>query len=45
MKVKTVILYSSVDGQTLKICNKLRDIYQQNNQKRSLSLLMILLKM
>ena len=32
MKVKTVIIYSSVDGQTLKICNKLRDVYQQNNQ-------------
>ncbi|MDA9069749.1 menaquinone-dependent protoporphyrinogen IX dehydrogenase [Algibacter sp.] len=36
MKVKTVILYSSVDGQTLKICNKLRDIYQQNNQQAEL---------
>ena len=36
MKVKTVILYSSVDGQTLKICNKLRDIYQQNNEKAEL---------
>ena len=32
MKVKTVIIYSTVDGQTLKICNKLRDVYQQNNQ-------------
>jgi len=32
MKVKTVIIYSSVDGQTLKICNKLRDVYQQNDQ-------------
>ena len=32
MKVKTVIIYSSVDGQTLKICNKLRDVCQQNNQ-------------
>ena len=32
MKDKTVILYSSVDGQTLKICNKLRDVFQQNNQ-------------
>ena len=32
MKVKAVIIYSSVDGQTLKICNKLRDVYQQNNQ-------------
>ena len=36
MKVKTVILYSSVDGQTQKICNKLRDIYQQNNQQAEL---------
>ena len=33
MKVKTVIIYSSVDGQTLKICNKLREVYQQNNHK------------
>ena len=32
MKVKTIIIYSSVDGQTLKICNKLRDVFQQNNQ-------------
>jgi len=32
MKDKTVIIYSSVDGQTLKICNKLRDVFQQNNQ-------------
>lgn len=32
MKAKTVILYSSVDGQTLKICEKLRDVYQENNQ-------------
>lgn len=32
MKLKTAILYSSVDGQTLKICNKLRDVFQQNNQ-------------
>jgi len=32
MKVKTGILYSSVDGQTLKICNKLKDIFLQNNQ-------------
>ena len=29
---KIGIIYSSVDGQTLKICNKLRDVYQQNNQ-------------
>ena len=32
MNVKTAILYSSVDGQTLKICKKLRDVYQQNSQ-------------
>ena len=32
MKAKTGIIFSSVDGQTLKICNKLRDVYQQNNQ-------------
>lgn len=33
MNVKTGIIYSSVDGQTLKICNKLRDDLLQNNQK------------
>ena len=32
MNVKTVIIYSSVDGQTLKICNRLRDVFLQNNQ-------------
>ena len=32
MNVKTGIIYSSVDGQTLKICNRLRDELQQNNQ-------------
>lgn len=32
METKTAIIYSSVDGQTLKICNKLRDIFQQNKQ-------------
>ena len=32
MKVKTGIIYSSVDGQTLKICNKLRDEFLKNNQ-------------
>jgi len=31
MNVKTGIIYSSVDGQTLKICNKLRDEFLQNN--------------
>ena len=33
MKLKTAILYSSVDGQTLKICNKLKEVldpYDQN---------------
>ena len=32
MKTKTGIIYSSVDGQTLKICNKLREGLLQNNQ-------------
>jgi menaquinone-dependent protoporphyrinogen oxidase len=32
MKAKTGIIYSSVDGQTLKICNRLRDVFLQNNQ-------------
>lgn len=32
MDIKTVIIYSSVDGQTLKICNKLRDEFLQNYQ-------------
>jgi len=32
MKVKTAIIYSSVDGQTLKICHKLRAVFLQNNQ-------------
>ena len=32
MNVKTGIIYSSVDGQTLKICNKLRDELLQKNQ-------------
>ena len=32
MNVKTGIIYSSVDGQTLKICNKLRDEFLENNQ-------------
>lgn len=33
MNVKTGIIYSSVDGQTLKICNKLKEEFLQNNQK------------
>jgi len=32
MNVKTAIIYSSIDGQTLKICKKLRDLHEQNNQ-------------
>jgi len=32
MERKIGIIYSSVDGQTLKICNKLRDVCQQNDQ-------------
>lgn len=31
MSVRTGIIYSSVDGQTLKICNKLRDEFLKNN--------------
>jgi len=36
MSDKTIIIYSSVDGQTLKISNKLRDQLQQNGQKVAL---------
>jgi menaquinone-dependent protoporphyrinogen oxidase len=36
MEDRTVILYASVDGQTLKICNKLRDVFKQNKQTISL---------
>lgn len=32
MTVKTGIIYSSIDGQTLKICKKLRDEFLENNQ-------------
>jgi menaquinone-dependent protoporphyrinogen oxidase len=32
MKIKTGIIYSSVDGQTLKICNKLRDELLKKDQ-------------
>jgi len=32
MNVKTALIYSSVDGQTLKICNALRDQLLQNEQ-------------
>jgi len=32
MAVKTVILYSTIDGQTLKICNELVAIFKENKQ-------------
>lgn len=31
MEPKIGIIYSTVDGQTLKICNKLKEVLQQNN--------------
>lgn len=31
MNSKIGIIYSTVDGQTLKICNKIREVLQQNN--------------
>lgn len=31
MNSKIGIIYSTVDGQTLKICNKIREVFQQNN--------------
>lgn len=33
MEPKIGMIYSTVDGQTLKICNKLKDVLQQNNQQ------------
>ena len=33
MDIKTGIIYATVDGQTLKICNRLKDVLVQNNQK------------
>ncbi|MFO7673199.1 MAG: menaquinone-dependent protoporphyrinogen IX dehydrogenase [Lutibacter sp.] len=33
MEPKIGIIYSTVDGQTLKICNKLKEVLQQNNQE------------
>ncbi|HCE54084.1 MAG TPA: menaquinone-dependent protoporphyrinogen IX dehydrogenase [Lutibacter sp.] len=33
MTPKIGIIYSTVDGQTLKICNKLKEVLQQNNQE------------
>lgn len=32
MGLKTAIVYSSVDGQTLKICQRLRDVFHENQQ-------------
>ena len=32
MKPKTVIIYSSVDGQTLKICKKIKEVFDQHKQ-------------
>lgn len=36
MNVKTAIIYSSVDGQTLKICNRLKQELLQNSQEADL---------
>ena len=36
MNDKSVILYSTVDGQTLKICNKLVEVFKQHNQSVAL---------
>ena len=36
MNVKTAIIYSSVDGQTLKICNQVKDELLQNSQNAEL---------
>ena len=36
MNEKSVIIYSTVDGQTLKICNKLKEQFEEQNQKVSL---------
>ena len=33
MEPKIGMIYSTVDGQTLKICNKLKEVLQQNNQQ------------
>lgn len=32
MKTKTALLYSTIDGQTLKICNKIIEVFEQNNE-------------
>ena len=36
MNEKSVIIYSTVDGQTLKICNKLKEQFEEQNQDISL---------
>ena len=36
MNEKSVIIYSTVDGQTLKICNKLKEQFEEQNQDVSL---------
>ena len=36
MKDKSVIIYSTVDGQTLKICKKLKEQFEADNQQVSL---------
>ncbi|MDX5584817.1 MAG: menaquinone-dependent protoporphyrinogen IX dehydrogenase [Aureibaculum sp.] len=36
MNKKSVIIYSTVDGQTLKICNKLKEQFEEQNQDISL---------
>jgi len=36
MNEKSVIIYSTVDGQTLKICNKLKEQFEDQNQEVSL---------
>ena len=36
MKQKTLMLYSSVDGQTLKICNQLKEVFNQHDQELDL---------
>lgn len=33
MTTKTALLYSTIDGQTLKICNKIVEIFKENNQE------------
>jgi len=36
METKIGIIYSTVDGQTLKICNKIKEVLQQKNQQTDL---------